>query len=201
MIEDIDAAWNDAQIGERDFHLTRPWREFARRLKAQYTSMIGIGSNRSATVIDVGCGPDSRLLDHMNCRESVALDPLTFSGDAEEQYKVQKIPRVVMAAEDFKPWDTWERFSGWDEAWCYNCLQHTRDPWLVLKHLTRYARSTVRLFEWVDVPTDRLHLHVLTPDLLRSQFDSSWSPQFEIEGRWVTPDFDQRFYAAVWRHT
>lgn len=195
------ADWSRAQEGELRYHLTRAWRQHGLALHRTYTALIGIGESECAgkTVIDVGCGPHSSLLTVPVAGGSLALDPLTFAEDDEARYAARGIRRAVSAAEDFRPWETPGARATWQEAWCYNCLQHTRDPALVLAHVARYAVERVRLFEWVDVPLDTLHLHRLRPETLRAPF-TGWARERELTGTWETPNFCQHFYAAVWRH-
>jgi hypothetical protein len=45
---------------------------------------------------------------------------------------------------------------GYDEAWIYNCLQHTDDPELIIQNALRAAK-TLRIFEWADIPPHEGH--------------------------------------------
>jgi hypothetical protein len=53
----------------------------------------------------------------------------------------------------------------YDEAWCYNVLQHTRDPQQVIEVMKRSAR-VIRMFEWVGIPVHPGHPHELKSELL-----------------------------------
>ena len=48
-----------------------------------------------------------------------------------------------------------------DEAWIYNCLQHVRDPKLVIDRAAELA-GQVRIFEWIDIETYPGHPQMLT---------------------------------------
>jgi hypothetical protein len=50
---------------------------------------------------------------------------------------------------------------GFDEAWIYNCLQHTDDPELIIQNALKSAK-TLRIFEWIDVPAHDGHPIELT---------------------------------------
>jgi hypothetical protein len=52
-----------------------------------------------------------------------------------------------------------------DEAWIYNCLQHTDDPELIIKNARQLA-NTIRIFEWIDIPPHRGHPQELKEHLL-----------------------------------
>ena len=54
---------------------------------------------------------------------------------------------------------------GWDEAWIYNCLQHTDDPRLIIENAKRAAKK-LRVFEWLDIPPHEGHPWMLTEELL-----------------------------------
>ena len=54
----------------------------------------------------------------------------------------------------------------YDEVWLYNVLQHVGDPAKVVANAVgRLAQGgCLRLFEWINIPADDCHPHVLTPD-------------------------------------
>jgi hypothetical protein len=54
---------------------------------------------------------------------------------------------------------------GYDEAWIYNCLQHTDDPDQIIKNALKAAK-TLRIFEWVDIPPHDGHPVELTKEKL-----------------------------------
>lgn len=57
-----------------------------------------------------------------------------------------------------------------DEVWIYNVLQHVHDPRQVLENVWKLAADggRVRLFEYLDVGTDKLHLHTITREAIES---------------------------------
>lgn len=196
-----DARWQRAQAGELRFHQQPQWRDFARKLQLQYTALAGITSEnvRGARVVDIGGGPESATL-RLPVAAATVVDPLTFPDTDEQRYRAARVHRVFSAAEDFEPWAQWESWVPFDEVWCYNCLQHTRDPLLILSRLPRYASAAIRFFDWTGVPADEMHPHVLSDTMLRDALRATgWRADYELTGRWVTPDFQQGYYAAVWR--
>jgi glycosyltransferase involved in cell wall biosynthesis len=51
-------------------------------------------------------------------------------------------------------------------VWLYNVLQHVANPALVLQNCLRWGKR-LRLFEFLDIPTDVCHLHTLTEEFFR----------------------------------
>jgi hypothetical protein len=70
---------------------------------------------------------------------------------------------------------------GWDEAWCYNVLQHVDDPALVVAN-ARKAAKLVRLFEWIGIPPHEGHPHMLTGPLLREWLGTVKGDSAHFEG-------------------
>jgi len=106
------------------------------------------------SVLDVGGGPTSLLLKCRNVGRAKVIDPLSFPAWVAERYKEAGIEYEEIAAEDMNEKD-------WDEVWIYNVLQHSRNPYQVVKK-AREAGELVRLFEWLDTPPSDGHPHRLT---------------------------------------
>lgn len=202
----VDERWQNAQRLEREFHCVGPASdrrrgELSKRLFI--AGVLGVASRRaeaspSRSVLDIGCGPESiALLFPDELERITALDPLVFDDEDEDRYVDAGVERIVSPAEDFRPW-TADGWRPWDEVWIYNCLQHTRDPLAVLDVAKRCARRAVRVFEYVHVPTDDLHLHVLTPEFLRGSF-RGWNPAREVTGTW-RQNGSADFYSALFLH-
>jgi hypothetical protein len=195
-----DERWHAAQDAEADWHRSDAWAHIGTEVRTGVRGMLRIGASGMAgkRVIDVGCGPHSIMLDIAHVLDvtgCAALDPLTFRDVDERVYARWRIPRVMSAVELYQPWtvDGWRRF---DEAWCYNCLQHVRDVDVALSQLQSYAGERVRLFEWLNVPETVNHPHVLTADRLRNAFDArEWRVEYEYVGRWRAYDFAQDYLA------
>lgn len=157
------AAWQAAQAGERKFHVEAlDWRPAEAVKRAAYAELMGIGSAPHGKVLDIGCGPESLLLVTPHAAGSAGLDPLRFTDEDEAKYAAHGITRFIQPAEEPLPEDA----GVFDEAWVYNCLQHTIDPAKVLDNLKGRVK-VVRIFEWCNIPTDTLHLHMLTVEKLR----------------------------------
>jgi len=167
--------WDEAQEGERAFHCTDDGyravrRKFEHQKRQQYAAIMMIDelSAKGKRVADLGAGPQSLMLsfaEHL-AAGSVAVDPLTFLPEDEAVYAAASIERHIGPAEGFVP------AAGvlYDEVWIYNCLQHVQDPAAVCAVAASITRGAVRIFEYVDVPQDELHLHTLTADDLRAAF-------------------------------
>ncbi len=113
------------------------------------------------SVIDIGSGPASLLLRSHNYSKAHAVDPLMdkFPQWVRDRYTSVGITPVASGGEDM---DTNQIF---DEAIEYNVMQHVRDYELILYKMRRIAK-VVRVVEWLNVPSDELHPHILTEEIL-----------------------------------
>jgi len=109
---------------------------------------------RGRSVLDLGGGPASLLLRCENRGRSVVVDPGTYPEWVLGRYAAAGIEYIQAPAEEID-------LSGFDEVWIYNVLQHVQDPRAVVDVAKRHG-GVVRLFEWIDIPTDEKHLHMLT---------------------------------------
>lgn len=202
------AAWVHAQVGERRFHCDDVplWGAHApaavRRVREAemrhwYAGMLGIPVqvDPSASVTDFACGPESLLLTHRQQGRMVAVDPLQFLSEDEARYAAAGIERVIGPMETYAGEPT-------DEVWLYNCLQHVQDWELALRVACQTARVRVRLFDWIDVPTDALHLHRLqVSELVRVLSSEGLRQTTDIRGDYATGlHRPTTFYASVWEY-
>jgi SAM-dependent methyltransferase len=129
---------------------------------AQYMGLMTVGysfSMSGKSVVDIGGGPTSMLLKTTNLGKGLVVDPLLYPQWTYARYDAKKIDCLVIRGEDFIGNDKF------DEAWIYNCLQHTDDPELIIQNAKRAAKI-VRLFEWVDIPPHEGHPIELTKENL-----------------------------------
>jgi len=119
---------------------------------------------RGASVADIGGGPVSMLLKAAHLSESqpsVVVDPGKYPDWTADRYAAAGVDLDRSAGEDFTP------EVDYDEAWIYNCLQHTQDPERIVAN-ARAASRTIRIFEWINLPPSLGHPQTLTePDLNR----------------------------------
>ncbi len=164
--------WDTAQNAEANFWntCTKTYVEetkqffYATRMKLPFLDYpLSSIDFMGKSVIDIGAGPTSLLFKSHNYSKAVAVDPLmdTFPSWVIDRYKSVGIETISCGGEEI---DTNQSF---DEALIYNVLQHTIDPELII-HKARRIAKTVRIFEWIDVPSDDLHPHVLTKEKLDS---------------------------------
>ena len=109
------------------------------------------------SVVDIGGGPCSLLLKCRNVR-GVVVDPCRYPAWVYGRYIEAGIKINSIPAEQLE-------IQGIDEAWIYNCLQHTQDPKEICRR-ARQAAKIIRVFEWIDTGTSEGHLHNLTEALL-----------------------------------
>lgn len=110
------------------------------------------------SVLDVGGGPASMLLQCKNRGQCKVIDPLMdkYPEFVRRRYEENEIAAAAGGGEELD-----EEFGKWDEVWMYNVLQHTVNPKLIVENLRKCAK-VVRIFEWLDTPVDHMHPHSLT---------------------------------------
>lgn len=116
-------------------------------------------------ILDMGGGPVSMLLKCENLSRGLVIDPLIhrFPAWVRERYSSRGIDYESMRGEDFVYEGEWglttpARF---DEAWIYNCLQHTDDPEKIIRNAMDWA-PVLRIFEWINIPPHEGHPVELT---------------------------------------
>jgi hypothetical protein len=107
------------------------------------------------SVIDLGGGPVSMLLKTVGGGALTVVDPCPYPDWVGARYEAAGIVQYEEGAEGF------DRDGGYDEAWCYNCLQHVESPEAVIATARRCA-SRLRIFEWIETETNVGHPHTLT---------------------------------------
>jgi hypothetical protein len=202
--------WDQAQAAERAYHCDgdiTARRATSRMHRRWYAAMLDIPAtcDRSffpglvpRVVAEFGCGPQGMVLETpLAAPGSLAIDPLTFLPEDEARYEKAGMVRLRHAGE-------LPVGHPFEESWVCNVLQHTVNPDAVLAQAVTATRA-VRLFEWVDVPTDELHLHVLTEGrltgpLAQAGFRCVGESRGERAKRHPThgDEWRQRYYAGVW---
>ena len=154
----------------------RAWGEFVKQemygremqVFAYYGLPDGELDLQGRSVLDVGGGPVSMTLRCRNAAKLVVVDPCDWPESVFRRYTNYGIEFVSAKGEDL---DTAlsvdEQF---DEVWLYNVLQHVDNPVKVIQNAIARTKSQgrFRICEWVDVPADDCHPHVLTVDTLRN---------------------------------
>lgn len=156
--------WTEAQQWEKDWHgkCLNTYREETKQLVYARYMGLKIGSSidvEDKSIMDIGGGEVSLLLKTRNLKSGTVIDPLKYPDWVYARYDCAGIKAIVDQAENINTEEVY------DECWIYNCLQHTVDPELIIKKALSICK-TLRIFEWIDVPTDIGHLHILTEDKL-----------------------------------
>jgi hypothetical protein len=160
--------WHEAQKFEKDW-----WSdctntlgeelkqmEYAKCMGLKFASQKGklvIKSDKS--IIDIGGGPCSLLLKVETPKKKLTTDPLCFLGWVYDRYDSANVDQVVAKGEDLLEWIKLPE-GRFDECWVYNCLQHTDNPRKIIENAKEIAK-TIRIFEWLEIPTDEGHIHTL----------------------------------------
>ncbi len=158
--------WKDAQKFETDWHAlcTNSYGEEEKQLVYAHRMGLRMFHNgkspynidmKSKSIIDIGGGPVSLLLKCVGLKLATVVDPLPVPEWVKARYAMAGIEYMQIPAEELHgPFV-------YDEAFVYNCLQHTRDPREVIASAQKVAKL-IRIFEWVDTPTNIGHPHSLT---------------------------------------
>lgn len=180
--------WGDCAntLGEQFKHPT-----YARLMGMQFENDGGRYAidRRGKTILDIGGGPTSMLLCTQADHRTV-VDPCPYPDWTRARYEAAGIELVVSTGEDFD-----SAGQVYDEAWCYNVLQHVRDPREVIATMRRSAR-VIRLFEWVNLPPHEGHPHELKSAELAEWggFDNGWwaeTPEVNWE-HWIGGDYGRQ---------
>lgn len=121
----------------------------------------------NGSVIDVGGGPVSLLLKTVGGTKLAVADPCEYPKWVGARYRAAGIRYLRMRGED-------TTCSAYDEAWCYNVLQHVEDPEQVIVGMLK-AKRGIRIFEWLDLPAYEGHPNALTAN----DFDG-WFKGYDI---------------------
>ncbi len=132
-------------LGDRMFH----------NLKSPYNINM-----HGDSVIDIGGGPVSLLLKCFDLGMATVVDPLEVPYWVELRYEEAGIEFIREPGEDI---DRQNR--QYDEAWIYNCLQHTQDPQQVINNACGIAKI-VRIFEWLETGVNEGHPHSFNGPML-----------------------------------
>lgn len=116
------------------------------------------------SIIDIGGGPVSLLLKTINRGTCWVVDPVKYPDWVMERYKVASIHYSQGPGENINLIKTILNF---DEAWCYNTLQHVQDPGKIIENIRKIAKR-LRIFEWIDTKTNVGHPHMLTEEKLNN---------------------------------
>ena len=168
--------WENAQKHEADYWGNclgmTAWGEFCKQemygremgLFAEFGTPHGELAMQGRSVLDVGGGPVSMTLRCINAGPLVVVDPCDWPPSVIRRYRNYKIDFLREAAEFLD--SSRLPIQHYDEVWLYNVLQHVGDPAKVVANsVGRLAQGgCLRLFEWINIPADDCHPHVLTPD-------------------------------------
>lgn len=145
--------------------------EYAKRMELKFVSKYGqVFIETDKSIVDIGGGPVSMLLKATPNKDvkRLVIDPVKYPDWVYTRYDVASIEYGVMKGEDYR--DITRSVSKgsniifykdkFDECWIYNCLQHTQDPRKIIENAKNIAK-TIRIFEWLEIPTDQGHIHTL----------------------------------------
>jgi hypothetical protein len=121
---------------------------------------------------------------------AMGVDPLPVSKNTLQRYKAAGVSFRNEKAESFD-----ETKIEVDEAWIYNCLQHTEDPAKILGKVRTCARR-VRIFEWLNTTPMPGHPQTLTESLFAEAFEG-WKREHWDVSRLEQPGLYGEYIALV----
>jgi len=168
----VKTEWEKATEFETNWWGLEPnerWNEEVRK-QDTYARLMGLPEDldlgKPTTILDIGCGPTSILLRaNRYGAKAFGVDPLPVSKNTLQRYKAANVTFINKKAEDFD-----ESNIQVDEAWIYNCLQHTEDPSKILAKMASSAKL-IRVFEWRNTAVMPGHPQVLTEELFAKAFE------------------------------
>jgi len=107
------------------------------------------------SVLEVGAGPNGLCLRASNGRRKI-IDAADYPEWVWKRYEYFGVEYENIMAEDMNE-------SGWDEVWLINCMQHTDNPDKVMDNIKK-AGKVLRIFEWLNIPTDTNHKQSFTKE-------------------------------------
>ncbi len=156
--------WDKAQEWEKSWHgkCLNTYREETKQLV--YAKKMGLEIDygidvKGKSILDIGGGCVSLLLKTRNLKNGTVIDPLEYPSWVYSRYASAKIETIVNKAENL---DLEQKY---DEVWIYNCLQHVVNPELIIQRAKKVCQ-TIRIFEWLNIPTNTGHIHELKKEKL-----------------------------------
>lgn len=155
MIEPVTKSrWEDAQIAEIAATTYHP--ERSRQSYEHIFNYLGMSfSETGGFIAEIGCGAYPAISFCPNA-SGVVYEPLWF----DSLHELASKERIVWYQRAFEDMPHPPPAA---EAWLFNCLQHVRDPELVISMCKEIA-DVIRFFEPVDYPTCVYHPHTFTQD-------------------------------------
>jgi 2-polyprenyl-3-methyl-5-hydroxy-6-metoxy-1,4-benzoquinol methylase len=156
--------WDNAQKSELKYwgNCVNTYTEETKQLFYIKKMGITVDSNnwidlQGKSILDIGGGPVSILLKAWNGSKTV-VDPMDMEKWVQLRYELSGIKYIQQKAE--------EPIEGqFDEVWIYNVLQHCENPKKVIENAKKISKL-IRIFEWVNIPTDDKHIQILKEEEL-----------------------------------
>ncbi len=139
-----ERAWGLGWLYGEDSEPINPAREFFHNDVSAYGDFLA--SLTGKTVLEVGCGP-CPIVGHWDAPARVILIEPLLDAYASRIDLTRPVEKHAARAEDVLP-----TLAGQIDGAivCRNCLDHTADPWLILRLLLAAAAPGCRLLFWCD---------------------------------------------------
>lgn len=163
---------------------------YADRMGIQFTKRDGIPfiiDVQGKTILDVGGGPNSLLL-KMENGKGIVVDPCDYPKWVADRYWMVNIECFRCGAEDLAD----RIYASANEAWCYNVLQHVKDPEAIIKKMKLAGK--IRIFEWIESETNGMHPHSFTQAQLENWLGAKGKVE-EFNG--INECYGKAFYGEI----
>lgn len=170
--------WQEAQKWESEWWgncvntLTEDLKQmtYSRLMGLQFVNQDGhlVIDLQGKSIVDIGGGPTSVLLKCINFSYATVVDPCEYPEWTWMRYNSANIGVIALPGEEYTGFANPKV----DEVWIYNCLQHTIDPEKIVQNAKKVGK-VLRIFEWIDEPTNAGHPHMLTESKLNEWIGQS----------------------------
>ena len=142
-------------------------------------------------IVDIGGGPCSMLLQTWDAFAPCVVDPCNYPNWVRQRYEQRLINVLPLKGEQLG--EAWP-LGKVDEVWIYNVLQHVESPDIVIKNALAIGK-TLRIFEWIDIPSYEGHPHMLTKAGLDEWIGADGETGIIHEPQWAM--HGGKYYATV----
>ena len=176
--------WNEVQKHEAEYWGNclgmRAWGEFVKQemygremgLFAEYGTPHGELDMQGKSVLDVGGGPVSMTLRCIHAGTLTVVDPCPWPPSVYRRYKNYGIEFIQSAAEDLDQHFQMDAAADlMTKCGCTTCCSTSRTRRKCCDAKT--LGKVLRIFEWLWIPADACHPHVLTPEGLLNWLQGS----------------------------
>ena len=160
--------WEQAQIGEKQFHDVEPLESSYLNYQKSYDyyfKYLGIDKNLlGKSIMEIGPAKFAGLLYCNNYSKSYIIEPTLYDG-LDYYYEGKNIEFIRDLYEDCES-------PAVDEVWIMNLMQHVKNPDALIEKAKKFSK-VIRFFEPINLPTNIEHPFSFSEDDYRHYFGDS----------------------------